>query len=104
MKKYLITYSLSIFYTLYLSAQTATKDTFLFSSTPWEIADIGNGITCQHYHFKDKQLFNANENIHILRLKNKSKKTQLAFASAGGLASSICLATIKNLTMKASEK
>ena len=83
MKKHLITYSLSIFYTISIIAQTATKDTFLFSTTPWETTDIGNGITWQHYHFKDKQLFNANENIHILRLKNKSKKAQLAFASAG---------------------
>ena len=83
MKKICLTCSLSIFYTFSLIAQTATKDTFLFTSTPWETTDIGNGITWQHYHFKDKQLFNANENIHFLRFKNKSKKVQLAFASAG---------------------
>ncbi len=83
MKKIFLIYSLSIFYTISIIAQTAIKDTFLFSSTPWETTDIGNGITWQHYHFKDKELFNANENIHILRFKNKSKKVKLAFASAG---------------------
>jgi exopolysaccharide biosynthesis protein len=83
MKKIYLTCSLSIFYTISLLAQTEKKDTLLFNSTPWETSDIGNGITWQHYHFKDKQLFNANENVHILRFKNKNKNAQLTFASAG---------------------
>lgn len=54
-----------------------------FGSTPWQTVNLGDGIIWQHYHFNNKHLFEANENVHILRVKNKSKKAQFGFVSGG---------------------
>lgn len=62
-------------------------DTLNFLSKKWEITDLGNGLTGQHYQFKDKDLFNANQNIHILTSSRKGcrerRRSLVAFVSDG---------------------
>jgi hypothetical protein len=58
-----------IFIALFLihkSSRARSTDTLPFLSAKWEKTDLGNGLMGQHYQFKSKELFNDNQNIHIL--------------------------------------
>ena len=76
----------ALVFSLKITAQTATDSTVItaenFKTVKWETADLGDGLTWQHCHFSEKQLFNANENVHILRMPNGNPKLKLALASA----------------------
>lgn len=50
----------------------------------WETQTVSKGVTWLHFHFKDKQLFKANENINILKTKLNNSKIQFAFDDAEG--------------------
>lgn len=82
MKNLLLTISLSIFYIFKMAAQAA-PDSLAFSVAQWETETIGKGITWQHFHFKDKQVFNSNQNINVLKIRNKGRKIRKFFVSAG---------------------
>jgi exopolysaccharide biosynthesis protein len=82
MKVLKLTFIFLIVQWTHLLAQNAS-DSVAFLTARWDTNRIEKGILHLHYHFKEKQLFNANQNIHILKFKNKPRKIQLAFASAG---------------------
>ena len=69
------------------NAFSQNTDTLNFLSKKWKITDLGNGLTWQHYQFKDKQLFKANQNIHILKSNRKTRcdrrRSAVAFVSDG---------------------
>ena len=62
-------------------------DTLNFLSVQWEKTDLGNGSTAQHYQFTNKELFSANQNIHILTSKRAKRRdrrrSSVAFVSDG---------------------
>lgn len=62
-------------------------DSLNFLSVAWKKTDLGNGLTAQHYQFKDKTLFNANQNIHFVTSKRAKRKDRrrsiVAFVSDG---------------------
>jgi exopolysaccharide biosynthesis protein len=82
MKKQLTILSLSIFCAIHIIAQN-TPDMSKFKEAKWQTETLGKGITWQHYHFSDTQLFNSNQNINIVRIGKKMRKWQWAFVSGG---------------------
>ncbi|WP_205510887.1 phosphodiester glycosidase family protein [Longitalea arenae] len=55
------------------------NDSLVFVSAKWETQKIAPGITWKHYHFNNKDLFNANQNINIIDI-NLKKKRAIAIA------------------------
>jgi exopolysaccharide biosynthesis protein len=49
----------------------------------WEKTKLGKRLTWQHFHFSEKQLFQSNQNIHFLEVKNGSRRWQFQLVSAG---------------------
>jgi hypothetical protein len=49
-------------------AAAQSKDTLNFLNQPWETTQLSNDLTWKHHQFTNKSLFNANQNIHIIRL------------------------------------
>jgi exopolysaccharide biosynthesis protein len=82
MKKCFTILSLSIYYAIQIVAQNAA-DLPEFTNAQWQIETLGKGITWQHFHFNDKQLFNSNQHINIVRMNKKMRKRQWAFVSGG---------------------
>jgi exopolysaccharide biosynthesis protein len=72
----------STFYVLKTTAQSA-PDSLFFARAAWKSTTVGKGILWQQFHFNNKQLFNSNQNINVVRLKNKRRKIQKNFVSAG---------------------
>jgi exopolysaccharide biosynthesis protein len=66
------------FFLLLPLSSLAQNDSLTFISTKWETQTIAPGITWMHYHF-DKNLFHSNQNINILDIRLKGKRT-IAFA------------------------
>ena len=62
-------------------------DTLNFLSAEWKKTDLGNGLTAKHYQFTNKELFNANQNIHIVTSKRAKRRdrrrSSVAFVSDG---------------------
>lgn len=59
----------------------AQNDSLTFKNTLWHKEKIAKGVEWQYFHFAEKQLFAANQNINILKIK--PKKGKIAFGSAG---------------------
>lgn len=72
----------SMFNILKLVAQPLA-DAIAFKKAAWENVKISKGLTWQHFHFNNKQLFNSNQNINVLKVKNKNRKIRKMFVSAG---------------------
>ncbi len=73
---------------LFLSFSTAiwtqtAFDSHAFTDAKWEIVKISKGLTWHHHHFSEKQLFQSNQNIHFLKIKNKRCRWQFQLVSAG---------------------
>lgn len=65
-----------------LLAQTPV-DKQVILNTKWEKTKIGKRLSWQHFHFKEKQIFQSNQNIHYLKVKNGSRRWQFQFVSGG---------------------
>ncbi|WP_207510849.1 phosphodiester glycosidase family protein [Longitalea luteola] len=76
MKQLLITNFFLIFSLIVFSQ----NDSSVFVAAKWETQTVAPGTTWKHYHFNNKNLFNANQNINILDITLKKKK---AIALAG---------------------
>jgi exopolysaccharide biosynthesis protein len=72
---------------IHKSSRAQSADTLPFLTAKWEKVDLGNGLLWQHYQFKNKELFNANQNIHILTSKRAKRRDRrrsvVAFVSDG---------------------
>ncbi|MFV0484264.1 MAG: phosphodiester glycosidase family protein [Bacteroidales bacterium] len=75
---------LSIFFLLTIIG-VAQQDSLIFTSVEWENQDIHKGLTWEKYHFKNKELFNSNQNINILELVPTANKLSLAFVCSDSL-------------------
>jgi exopolysaccharide biosynthesis protein len=51
----------------------AQNDSLTFVTAQWETQAVAKGVTLKHYHFTNKSLFNANQNITILDIKVKGR-------------------------------
>ena len=65
-----------------LMAQTAA-DKQIILNAKWEKTKVRRGLMWQHFHFSEKQLFQSNQNIHYLKIKNKRCRWQFQLVSAG---------------------
>jgi exopolysaccharide biosynthesis protein len=59
---------------IHKTSRAQSADTLPFLTAKWEKVDLGNGLLWQHYQFKNKELFNANQNIHILTSKRAKRR------------------------------
>lgn len=55
----------------------AQTDSISFIGTTWKVQTLAKGITWKSFHFENKSLFNANENINIIEISPKQKKYRL---------------------------
>ena len=65
-----------------LWTQTAI-DKKVFIEAKWAIFKVKKGLMWHHYHFSDKQLFQSNQNIHYLKIKNNRRNWQFELISGG---------------------
>lgn len=59
-----------LWFSMPLWSQT-TGYKMVFSQAKWETVKVSRGLTWHHFHFSEKQLFQSNQNIHYLKIKNK---------------------------------
>ena len=97
-----------IFIALFLihtSSRAQSADTLPFLSAKWETTDLGNGLMWQHYQFKNKELFNVNQNIHIITSKRAKRRDRrrsvVAFVSDGDSLSLTSVLAKKNQALAA---
>jgi exopolysaccharide biosynthesis protein len=80
-------FSLIIFFCCLLITKSMAQEPFVdsiaFEKVSWTLTPLSRNLTWEQFHFSSKQLFNANENINILRWKNGKRKNTLSFASGG---------------------
>lgn len=81
MKKYLLLLTCS-FISIFGSYSQSKKDVEVLKNTIWKTENLGNGLVWQYFHFQQKELFESNQSIHILRSKLKNKAVKFALGSA----------------------
>src|SRR5262249_21338554 len=50
------------------------QDSITFSTAQWETQTIALGVVWKHHHF-NKDLFNSNQNVNIVEIKLKKKRS-----------------------------
>jgi exopolysaccharide biosynthesis protein len=55
----------------------AQTDSATFAHATWNIQTLAKGITWKSFHFENKSLFNANENVNIIEISPKQKRYRL---------------------------
>ncbi len=73
---------ISLCFTMPLIAQIPS-DAKVFTHTKWEMVKVAKGLKWYHYHFSEKQLFQSNQNIHYLKIKNKRHRWLFQLVSGG---------------------
>jgi len=81
MKKYLLLLTCS-FISIFGSYSQSKKDVEVLKNTIWKTENLGNGLVWQYFHFQQKELFESNQSIHILKSKLKNKTVKFALGSA----------------------
>ncbi len=81
MKNYSITF-IFLYFSMPVWTQTTT-DSKAFTDAKWETIKVSRGLKWHHFHFSDKQLFQSNQNIHFLKIRNNRQKWQFEVVSAG---------------------
>jgi hypothetical protein len=81
MKKYLLLLTCS-FISIFGSYSQSKKDVEVLKNTIWKTENLGNGLVWQYFHFQQKELFESNQSIHILKSKLKNKAVKFALGSA----------------------
>jgi exopolysaccharide biosynthesis protein len=55
----------------------AQTDSATFAHTTWNVQTLAKDITWKSFHFENKSLFNANEDINIIEISPKQKRYRL---------------------------
>lgn len=66
-----------------LKGVQAQSDSLTFARIRWNEKQIAEKAILKTYHFKDKSLFNANENISFVEVNPKKSKMNISFAADG---------------------
>jgi exopolysaccharide biosynthesis protein len=73
---------LGIFLTIY-GQENVSQDSISFIHAAWVHDTLANGVIHKHFHFDSKQIFNSNQNIHILRVAKNAADVKWKIGSAG---------------------
>lgn len=65
----------------------AQNDSLVIKNANWQLTDIGKGITWKSTHFKQKELFNANQSINIIETRLKNHHIKFGFLAADSMKS-----------------
>lgn len=74
----------------------AQNDSITFAHTGWNEQTIVKGIRWKSFHFENKSLFNANENINIIEISPKQKHYKLHVVHSDSLETTSQLALRNN--------
>jgi exopolysaccharide biosynthesis protein len=77
--KRLLTFLFSIFFYQTIVAQGNAE---MITSAKWERVKITKGLFWEHFHFKNNEIFDSNQNINIVRTKIANKRLEFGFLSA----------------------
>jgi exopolysaccharide biosynthesis protein len=66
-----------------LKAQSDSLTQSAFQNAAWKLKILDKDVIWATFHFQQKELFNANENIHIIKYSNKNTSYKPDFVSAG---------------------
>ena len=64
-------------------SQEGQSDSSYFVYTGWQIDSLFHGVVHEHFHFDKQQIFNSNQNIHILRVKHGNANIKWKIGTAG---------------------
>lgn len=76
----ILTIVLLITFTFSVNAQNLT-DSIRFVNAPYETKFIQSGVAWQHFHFQDSAIFNAKENINLIRVAKNAKGIRWALGT-----------------------
>ncbi len=74
-----------VFLLLFSKLCFAQNDSLVISKAAWQTTDLGNKITWKSIHFKQNELFKANQSINVLEIPLKSRKLKFSFAVADSM-------------------
>ncbi len=80
--KNLFLFLLFLSFSNFLAAQTPSDKQVILNAN-WTKKKQGKQLTWHHYHFSEKQLFQSNQNIHYVKIKNGHRRWQFQLISAG---------------------
>lgn len=63
----------------------AQDDTAIIKNANWETTKLGKKFYWKRIHFKQKELFNANQSINILEISLDNKKVKFGFATVDSM-------------------
>lgn len=70
-----------LFTSLTLSGYAQDVDSLIFIKTKWQKTRVAKQVKLFKYHFNDKNLFAANENISFIEVKNTGRKAVFAIGA-----------------------
>jgi exopolysaccharide biosynthesis protein len=65
-----------------LNAQSDSLTQSAFQNAAWKIQILDKEVVWATFHFQQKEIFNANQNIHIIKYSNKNAHCKPVFVSA----------------------
>lgn len=92
---------LGTFLWLSLATQAQYYDSVSFVHAPWKVERIERKVKLYKYHFSNKNLFKANENISYIIFKNKPKRYELAIAAEPQQLRTVSDFSVENLAVAA---
>ncbi|MBK7099401.1 MAG: phosphodiester glycosidase family protein [Sphingobacteriales bacterium] len=72
---------LLIFNFLFFTIAIAQNDSLIFANAHWNKKRIGRGVRLYNFHFKNKELFNANQNVSFVVFNNRFLGRKAAIAA-----------------------
>lgn len=67
------------------SRVNAQTDSLAFAGANWQTQTLAKGIVWKSFHFQNKALFNANENINVIEISPRQKRYRLHVAHSDSL-------------------
>jgi exopolysaccharide biosynthesis protein len=69
-----VTKFFTVFFLLLCIGTNAQTDSATFVNTEWHVEKLAAGIEWKSFHFENKSLFSANENVNIIQISPKQKQ------------------------------
>ncbi|MFM2269627.1 MAG: hypothetical protein RL757_3068 [Bacteroidota bacterium] len=81
MKKIIAISGILVFFSEIMTAQH--RDSLAFARANWTYDTLRTGLIWQQNHFQQKEIFESNQHINIIRVVKKNEKNVIRLASAG---------------------